>query len=346
VIDILAANAEKTELQDRPAAESLQAAREAGLFALRTPVAHGGAWADATDIARRLAAAGRACPSTAWIAGTCLTSKTLAADAFPELESLFADPDALFCGSGTPSGVGETTPSGIRINGQWEVVSGCEDATWAGFGAMVDGKFSLVQIPLSQLHIERTWQMAGMRGTGSHRVIARDVLIPATHAAPLNLGSDLAALQVFGLAVLAPIVGATHGALDVVHAMFESDRKPHMTAYTSMKESPGARQWLAEASTLASRAERTMLEVAARIDSGDPVDPATASRLHLNLSESARDCRAAVELMLDLHGASGLKASNPLQRFWRDVAVGSRHPHLNPYLAMEGYGKVVSGFTG
>jgi hypothetical protein len=32
-----------------------------------------------------------------------------------------------------------------------------------------------------------------------------------------------------------------------------------------------------------------------------------------------------------------------LQRFWRDVAVASRHPQLNPYLAVEGYGMALTG---
>jgi hypothetical protein len=39
--------------------------------------------------------------------------------------------------------------------------------------------------------------------------------------------------------------------------------------------------------------------------------------------------------MLDLHGASGFDTGNVLQRFWRDVAVASRHPHLGPYLSVE-----------
>ncbi|GAA1771417.1 hypothetical protein GCM10009834_32070 [Streptomonospora arabica] len=42
--------------------------------------------------------------------------------------------------------------------------------------------------------------------------------------------------------------------------------------------------------------------------------------------------------MLDLHGASGFDNANVLQRCWRDVAVGSRHPHLPPYLAAETFG--------
>ncbi len=36
-------------------------------------------------------------------------------------------------------------------------------------------------------------------------------------------------MLMFSLAVLAPVVGATLGALDVIDAMFASDRKPFMT---------------------------------------------------------------------------------------------------------------------
>lgn len=46
--------------------------------------------------------------------------------------------------------------------------------------------------------------------------------------------------------------------------------------------------------------------------------------------------------MLDLHGASGFATTNVLQRFWRDVSVGSRHPHLNPYLAIEALGSALT----
>ncbi|WP_225900088.1 flavin reductase [Streptomyces sp. RLB3-17] len=49
-------------------------------------------------------------------------------------------------------------------------------------------------------------------------------------------------------------------------------------------------------------------------------------RLRVELSTAARECREAMELLLDLHGASGFADDNPLQRFWRDVAVGTRHP--------------------
>jgi len=71
------------------------------------------------------------------------------------------------------------------------------------------------------------------------------------------------------------------------------------------------------------------------------VPAADLPRWQMDEAMAGRDCRAALDRLLDLHGPSGFGAGNPLQRFWRDVAVGSRHPHLNPYLAVERYGSAL-----
>lgn len=341
--EILRLHAEKTEQGDRPTRESIDALRADGAFALRTPRAYGGAWAGTEAIALRLSELGRACPSSAWIAGTCVTSKNLTTRCLPDeaLRACFADPDALFCGSGVPRARGERTADGVRIDGRWSYVSGCEDATWAGLGLMVDGRFSYAVVPTADLVVERTWHMAGMRGTGSHTLVASGVVVPDAHvraAEPFG-GRDL---LLYGTTVLAPVVGATWGALDLTEAMFASDRKPFMTGYARMGDSPGARHWLAEAAHLARRARRTMLAVARAADDED-LPEAEIPRLRMELADAGRDCRAAVERVMDLHGTGGFATANPLQRFWRDVSVGSRHPHLNPYLGIENYGTALAG---
>ena len=341
--EVLRAHAADVEKNQRPAPEGLVALRENGVLALRTPQEHGGAWAGVESIAQRLVELGRACPSTAWVAGTCVTSKTLAGRAFtgagkPEF---FADPDALFCGSGVPGARGERVPEGVRVTGRWPNVSGCEDAEWACLAVVVDGAFSFALVPTAALVVERTWAAAGMKGTGSHTLVAGDVLVPAERivgAAPFAPND----MMLFAVTVLGPVVGAARGALDVVTAMFASDRKPFTTSYTRMGESAGARHWLAEAAYLVDRAEHAMLAVAREADTAE-LSPVDLPRLRKVLAEAGQDCRTAVERMLDLHGASGFDASNPLQRFWRDVAVGSRHPHLNPYLAVENLGSALAG---
>ncbi|MEV0403194.1 acyl-CoA dehydrogenase family protein [Actinoallomurus sp. NPDC050550] len=338
---VLLGNAEKTEQQNRPTAESLDVVRRHGGFALRTPERFGGAWADAITVARHLSGVGRYCPSTAWIAGTCATAKTFTDDVFGDAvpPDCYADPDALACGSGLAAGGGEPEPGGIRVSGRWPYISGCEDASWAGLGVMVDGAYAFAMIPMADLTIERTWQSAGMRGTGSHTVVARDLLVPAERVSPVRPPAH-ATMVFYGITVLAPVVGAARGALDIVNAMFASDRKPYMTAYSRMGDSPAARHWLAQAALLVDRAERTLLAAAQAVDAGD-ITETDHARLGMDLSDAARDCRAAVELMLDLHGASGFATTNALQRYWRDIAVGSRHAHLRAYIAAENYGRVL-----
>jgi len=194
---------------------------------------------------------------------------------------------------------------------------------------------------VSELTVERTWQMAGMRGTGSHTLVADGLLVPVRWVTPGAMPT--AAERVFyAITVLAPVVGAAYGALDVINAMFASDRKPFMTSYARMGESPGARHWLADAAHLVRRADRAMAAAAADSERDDLTDLDIA-RLSMDLADAARDCRAAAERMLDLHGASGFNIGNPLQRYWRDIAVGSRHPHLNPYLAVERLGAGLAG---
>ncbi|GLY14153.1 acyl-CoA dehydrogenase [Kineosporia sp. NBRC 101677] len=339
MIEILSANAAQTEKQGRPAAPSLEAVRNAGDFALRMPVKHGGTWADATTTVRRLAELGRACPSTSWNVGTSAVAKTLVVTSLgDDLPPAFAaDPHAQACGTGVPSGRVERGPDGTRVSGSWKSLSGCEDSVWAAVGVMDGDRFSLALLPVSDLKIEHTWDVAGMRGTGSHTAVAEGVVVPDEWVFPVSLPGPQADFTFYGLTALAPVVGATRGALDLIDGMFASDRKPYMSTYTRMAESPGARHWLGEATRTTLRAERALLALAAEVDSGD-LTPADGPRISAEMSAAGRDCRQALELMLDLHGTSGFATSNALQRFWRDVAVGSRHPHLNPYLAAERFG--------
>ncbi len=90
------------------------------------------------------------------------------------------------------------------------------------------------------------------------------------------------------------------------------------------------------------RAERTMLALASRIDAEPSITDLEHSSMQQDRADAATDCRAAIERMLDLHGASGFATGNALQRFWRDVSVISRHPALNPYLALEGFARAVA----
>ncbi|WP_197376000.1 acyl-CoA dehydrogenase family protein [Mycolicibacterium baixiangningiae] len=357
-VPTLAAHAEQTERDLRVAPESAAAAAEAGAFALSTPRRYGGVEADTTTTVRVVAELGRGCGSTAWVAAVSGDAKRMFQRFLSETarDEFFADPDVRLCGSAHPTGRSTEVPGGVRVSGRWSYASGCDDAQWAVLGAPIfEGDrqrdeptgplgWTQVLVPTSSLAIDRTWDMAGLRGTGSHTLVADDVFVPASHM----MQPDLADAQAMGrfvavsLTTFAPLLGIAQAALDHVASIL-TERRPPMSAYANMTESPSARQLFADATLLLAGARRGVLHIAATVDGLSPgqreLSAVEEAELRMELISAAKQCRQAVELLLDLHGSSSFATSNPLQRMWRDLAVGTRHGALTSYMAAEAYAR-------
>ncbi|MGW3350920.1 hypothetical protein ACWDA3_47120 [Nonomuraea rubra] len=101
---------------------------------------------------------------------------------------------------------------------------------------MIVGAYHVMVVPVADLAVEQNWHMAGMRGTGSRHLVADGLLAPARQTAPAAPPQDR---LFFAVCTLATVAGATQGALNVVEDMFASDRKPFMTGYARLGESPG-----------------------------------------------------------------------------------------------------------
>lgn len=106
-VPTLSANAARTERELRPAPESVEAVRDAGLFALSVPREAGGLDADLRTFVEVIAELGRGCASTAWVVGLSASGKKLIGSIVSDTarDALLADPDAVVCASGVPRGV-------------------------------------------------------------------------------------------------------------------------------------------------------------------------------------------------------------------------------------------------
>ncbi|MFI5844166.1 acyl-CoA dehydrogenase family protein [Catenuloplanes sp. NPDC051500] len=344
---VLAAHAAVTEERRRPAPESIAAVRDAGLFALTVPAEAGGLGASAREQCEAVIALGRGCPSTAWVTALSAGAKAilLASTSDSARAALLADPHAIVCGSGATRGV-STHPAtaadaadGVIVSGRWTMASGCEDADWAML--MAPGVGALM-VETTHLTVERTWHVAGMAGTGSHTLVADGLHVPADRVIPrpaLSPGANLAGV----VGMLAPLAGATLAMRDIVAALLAGDKAPYGSRYARIADSPSARTWFTDAERLAASAEQRLLRTAGLVDAGDPLTLPTRVRLRADLTTAARECRQATEKLLDLGGTSGFALDQPLQRLWRDVEVGSRHPQFNPYLAEDDLGGVLTG---
>ncbi|WP_113698802.1 acyl-CoA dehydrogenase family protein [Nonomuraea lactucae] len=363
-VPTLAANAAQTERDLRPTDESMAAVRQAGLLALTVPQDAGGLDVDLRTLVRVTAELGQGCASTAWVTSLSAAAKKLVSRFASEegRGAVFADPDVVVCASALPSGsTGRRVSGGLRISGRWRMASGSEVATWASMMVPVPGDEQLVRVcsavvPTTDLTVERTWLAAGLSGTSSHTLVADDVFVPAAHVTfpPTPATDDAPRLAppphltfTAVLATLAPMLGAARGAQNVVQAALDGGRAPYATTYKRLADSPLGRYWFTEAVQLIDTATRRALNVADVLDALGPDDVSLPvqerARLRMELASAARECRHAVEKLLDLHGASGFTQDNPLQRFWRDLAVGTRHPHYASYIVAEDYGRLMFG---
>ena len=67
------------------------------------------------------------------------------------------------------------------------------------------------------------------------------------------------------------------------------------------------------------------------------------TRIRADCAHAIRSVTRAIDMLLSAHGASAFADSNPLQRLWRDSAVGARHAWAVPAVAVESYGKALLG---
>ncbi|MFG1610456.1 acyl-CoA dehydrogenase family protein [Actinoplanes sp. NPDC049265] len=347
-------NAAATEEGLRPAAPSLAAVREAGLLRLTVPRDAGGSGASALTTLCAIVELGQGCPSTAWVVALSTAQKLMLPDLLSGAATaeLFADPDAIVCESGNTGAVrGAMVPGGLRVNGHWPVVSGCEDASLGILLVPVPESAEGVVAILARIKdftVERTWRVAGMAGSGSHALLADQVFVPAANVvsfAPVagKPEPSPAGLLHEMLYTLGASLGATLAARDQVEALLNNGKAPFGTTYERIVDSPLARHWFTEATQLADTALQRCLTLAATLDAEGPRGAwpvRERSTARLSLITAARECRQAMDLLLDLHGASAFAQSNPIQRLWRDVSVATRHAQFSPYITAEDYGRV------
>ncbi|MET0700201.1 MAG: hypothetical protein ABWY93_11080 [Mycobacterium sp.] len=87
---------------------------------------------------------------------------------------------------------------GLVVSGRWPYASGAPHATWAALGAVVvddaspSAEVYLCLVPVSNLRLEDTWHVVGMRGTGSNTWAADNLFVPEHRLLPMAAITDFA----------------------------------------------------------------------------------------------------------------------------------------------------------
>lgn len=366
---LLEKNAAECERSRRIVDENLRALEDAGLLELMLPARVGGLGASMVSQLQVAAELGKGCASTAWVQ-TLLNVTSWAASLLSpaaQREVFEGMRPARVCGVLTPSGQAVPVPGGHRVSGKWGFASGCLHASWATLGVTFPGEHGatpehgLACMRLSELQIEDTWHVAGMRGTGSHTLVAREVFVPYRRVlggaapppaadvtdAPLEVApSDRwPVVSVLALVLLGPSLGMAEAILEAVLSGLGKSGVSY-TGYARKADSGPLLHELGKAALLIEAARLHALRCAQDVDAaalGRELSELERARLRGACGHATELLRTATDALLSAAGASCLAESNPIQRHWRDLNVATRHAFLATGPSYESYGRVMAG---
>ncbi|MEV0850190.1 acyl-CoA dehydrogenase family protein [Streptomyces sp. NPDC049954] len=363
---VLLSEADDAERDSRLTPGATRALRDAGMFRLGTPGRLGGHELPLSACVDVLAEIGRACPSSAWVVMLSYGAQQIAASFGEQARlDLWGDsPDVPMCGVfGSAGATAEPVEGGLLVSGRWSWASGCRQAEWGVFGVPLarsggrEAEPGVALLPMSRLAVEATWDMAGMRGTGSDTVVADGVLVPLHRTRPFSEvvareeGADEPLYRVppgsLTLTSAAPLLGAARAVLRLTLESVEGGKPMAMSLHRRLADSPSVQAALADAATLIDSASLHLARSAASVDAAaaSPDSPALLdrARVRMDVGHACTSLLQAVRLLLTVNGASGFSRAKVVQRYWRDLETAARHPTLNPGLAREMYGRALVG---
>ena len=173
-------------------ASLVQEMTRAGLFQMHLPRSIGGLECDPLTAFRATEALASADGSVGWCASISSAISFLVARLPKQMgKKLFGDPpDARLAGSLRPEGRSREVEGGYRVSGRWDFASGINHANWMYCSCVMEDEngpchtpdgLPLVRafmIPREAVSLVDTWQVAGMRGTGSKTLVLNDVFVP------------------------------------------------------------------------------------------------------------------------------------------------------------------------
>src|SRR2546423_4954529 len=348
ISDLARELAPETEGQRCLADDLVVALRVSGLMMAGAPREVGGlelapglALRCADEVARGDASAG-------WCVSIAATSSLLAAYLPDESRAeLFDDPQGIAAGVWAPRGKGQTVDGGVVVTGRWAYCSGIRHAGVFFAGCIVEGGQdpagakpvpSVIGMPQDELEIVDTWHTLGLRGTGSHDVVADELFVPTARVFSLLDGPlidrPLYRFPIFGyfaLSIAAAALGNARGAIDEFRAL--AAHKVGLGSTRTLAERSATHAAVAEAEATLNAGRALYYEAieaaweAAQED--EPIPVTLRNGLRLAATHAVRSSADVVRGVYDLAGGAAIYDDSPLQRRFRDAHTATAHFQVN-----------------
>ena len=353
IAPLAAERAEQTERERALGPDLLGELRDGGLMRMCLPRALGGEEAEPAEMIEAIEVLARGDGAAAWCAMIASTSSLLGAYLPPaEAQAIYDGGRTITGGVFAPRGRAERRGEEFTVSGRWSFVSGVGHCSWVMGGCVVasDGTVEtldsgapdvrLMLMPIDGVEVIDTWSVSGLRGTGSHDIVAHELTVPASRSAsmfsdrPQHPGA-LYSFPLFGMlaaGIATVALGIARAAIDDLVAL-AAVKTPAASA-KSLAERAVVQSQVAHADA-AQRAARALLLEQARESwhaavAGGSIPVEQRLGLRLAASHAAEAAATATTAMYHAGGGSSIYDSSPLQRRLRDVHVATQHMMIAP----------------
>lgn len=297
-------------------------------------------------------------PAAGWVNGVVGVHPYQLAYADPRVaQEIWADDvDTWIASPYAPQGVARPVDGGYVFNGRWQFSSGTDACEWIILGAMVGDADGRPVMPPQILHmilprsdyqiVDDSWDVVGLRGTGSKDVIVRDAFVPAYRtmdglkvmdgSAQVEAGMTKTLYKMpwstmFPLGISSATIGICEGAL-AAHLDYQRERVN--ASGVAVKDDPYVMYAIGDAAADIQASRQALLANVDRIydmvDAGKEVTFADRAAVRRDQIRAVWRAVAAVDQIFARSGGNALRMDKPLQRYWRDAHAGVAHAIHTP----------------
>jgi len=371
VAPTIAKTARQTVEARRALPQNVALMKEAGLVGVLQPKRCGGHEASHHVHLDVVAEIAQACGSTGWCLGVWHAHSWLigcfGADAQSDVYA--KDRNAIISAVLGPRGKARKVDGGYRLNGFWPFCSGVHHSQWVMLGALVEDDqgnvvdAGILLLPTADVAIQDDWYVAGLTGTGSNSVAAKDVVVPAHRFLPLGalLGGQSpglplhdstlyqsAAVPVLALFIASPAIGMARHAL--AHFIERLPGRTISYTFDAVQMDNAATHF--QVATAATKLDTANLVFHHMIDEVEHYAGRREEMPFVRRAKARMDCAWGVKLALEsveavvyAAGGSALNEWNGVQMAARDVRAVNHHGLLMWETNLEMYGRALLGLA-
>jgi 3-hydroxy-9,10-secoandrosta-1,3,5(10)-triene-9,17-dione monooxygenase len=363
--ELFRGNAAEAEQLGRLPDASAQALRDSGVIRMLQPKGYNGYETHPNDFFEAVLEVGRNCGSSGWVAGVVGVHTHELAQADPKLQEEVwgEDPDTWVASPYAPMGTARPVDGGYVFNGHWTFSSGTDHCQWVMIGGKIaqadgslapDAEIAHFVLPRPDYEIvEGSWEVMGLRGTGSkdllvkdafvpeYRVIRTDAVMAGTRGREIGLDNPLYSMPraaIFSGVITAGTLALCQGVLDA----YVDHTRNRITRTGRAVTDPYQTAAFAEAaSDIQASIQHFLWDIGRVYDhaaSGQSVPLSLRAEVRRNQVTAANRAVEAADKLFIHAGGSSLKTSLPLQRFWRDAHAARQHANNSAEPILNAYG--------